>query len=151
VSNMKEIILLIVGIITLMVLLLIVVPTLIGEVTFEDSDSHSFTHNGYFSSYRDTPYDYWFTIDGDEHYYSDTGDFDIDKYVGHNVSIEGYGGCGNSIIIKITNLDTGESWTEPGADLTLCYGIIVLIIAIVVGIVMLSMYTEYRKEKKKKE
>ena len=147
---MKEAILLVIGSISLAVILLIIVPTLIGDVTVDD-DSHSFTHKGYFSSYRDEPYDYWFTIAGDEHYYSEIGDFDIDKYVNHNVSIEGYGVCGNSIIIKITNLDTGESWTEPGADLTLCYGIIVLIIAVVVGVVMLQIYIEYRKYKKKKE
>ena len=149
--SMRSMVMFITGIVIVSIILLIFIPELIGDVTFEDSDSHSFTHKGYFSSYRDEPYDYWFTIDGDEHYYSDAGDFDIDKYVGHNVSIKGYGGCGNSIIVKITNLDTGESWTTPGADLTICYGVIGIIVTIIIAVIALSCYIDYRKEKKKKE
>lgn len=120
-----------------------------NQTEYIPDDSHEFTIKGYFSRYEKEEYDYWFVINGQERYFNDIGNLDIDKYVNHNITIKGVGGCGNSFINSIRNDDTGEKWSRNGIDLSICLPIIIIIV--IVSIVVILGFCMYNKYKNKDE
>jgi len=123
--------------------------TVFNDITTMNECEDCFEITGFFSKYKHESGDCWMTIDGWDMYVSGGIDFDIDKYVGHNVTVTGHAGCGQRLISTITNLDTGEKFSYPGADLTICWTIVfIIIIVIIAGYIIFYKY-EKRKEEKK--
>jgi len=122
--------------------------SVLHDITTINECDDCYEITGYFSSYR-KDYDYWLTIDGWDMYVSEGIDFEIDNYVGHNITVTGHASCGRRSISTIENLDTGEKFSYPGADLTICWTIIfIIIILIVAGYIIFYKYQKGKEKKK---
>jgi len=129
--------------IVLLIAIFITMPT-----TIECDDCFEVT--GYLSYYMEINHEHWFTIDGWEMYVTEDIEFDVNKYVKHNVTMKGYAGCGNRVITHMKNLDTGEEWITPGADLTICWTVALIIVIVIVTFLIFGPITIYHLHTKKK-
>jgi len=141
----------IVAIIIIAISILIFI-SVFNDITTINECEDCFEITGYFSKYRYETGDCWMTIDDWDMYVSGGIDFEIENYVGHNVTVTGNAGCGQRIIGSITNLDTGEKFSYPGADLTICWTIgFIIAILITAGIITYYLYEKGKDGKNGKK